>query len=76
MVLGAVLNGSIAFFLFQQDIMRQTSVNVLAKSKKRLLLTSLDELAGRKSSLLEIDHSCAQKHIAEARLAVEVCNME
>lgn len=54
--------------------MRQSSVNRLAKSKKKVMLASLDELAERMPSLLEIDHPCARMHIAEARHAVEVSN--
>lgn len=55
--------------------MRQTSVSVLTKSKKRSLLASLDELAERMPSLLEVDHPCAQNHIAQARYDVEVCSL-
>lgn len=47
-------------------------MNTLAKSKKKALLASLDELEERMPSLLDIDHPCAQMHIAEARHAVEV----
>lgn len=36
------------------------------------MLTSLDELAERMPSLLDIDHPCAQRQIADARLMVEV----
>ncbi|KAI3451233.1 hypothetical protein Pfo_007898 [Paulownia fortunei] len=54
-----------------KDILRQTSMNVFSKSKKRSMLSCLDELAERMSSLLDIDHPCAQSHIAEARHAVE-----
>ncbi|GFP90699.1 kinesin-like protein kca2 [Phtheirospermum japonicum] len=54
-----------------KDIMRQTSVNVLSKSKKRQMLASLDELSEQMPSLLDVDHPCAQRHIAEARHAVE-----
>ncbi|KZV53775.1 hypothetical protein F511_00041 [Dorcoceras hygrometricum] len=53
-----------------KDIMRQTSVNVLSKSKKKSLLASLDELKEQMPSLLDIDHPCAQNHITEARQAV------
>lgn len=53
--------------------MRQSSVNVLTKSKKRSLLASLDELSEQMPSLLDVDHPCAQRHIAQARLDVEVC---
>lgn len=55
-----------------QDITRQSSVSTLGKSKKKLLLASLDELAQRMPSLLDIDHPCAQRHIADARHLVEV----
>lgn len=54
-----------------KDIMRQTSVTVLSKSKKRSLLVSLDALSEQMPSLLDIDHPCAQRHIAEARHDVE-----
>ncbi|XP_073044653.1 kinesin-like protein KIN-14B [Primulina eburnea] len=53
-----------------KDIMRQTSVNVLSKTKKNSLLASLDELTEQMPSLLDIDHPCAQNHITEARQAV------
>ena len=36
------------------------------------MLSLLEELSDRMPSLLEIDHPCARKHIAEARKAVEV----
>eukprot|EP00268_Persea_americana_P036841 TRINITY_DN36371_c0_g1_i2.p1 TRINITY_DN36371_c0_g1~~TRINITY_DN36371_c0_g1_i2.p1 ORF type:complete len:751 (-),score=211.72 TRINITY_DN36371_c0_g1_i2:588-2840(-) len=54
-----------------KDMMRQASQNSLAKSKKKALLASLVELSEQMPSLLEIDHPCAQKHIADARNAVE-----
>ncbi|KAL3630462.1 Kinesin-like protein KIN-14B [Castilleja foliolosa] len=54
-----------------KDIMRQTSVNVLSKSKKRQMHASLDELSEQMPSLLDVDHPCAQRHIAEARHALE-----
>lgn len=44
----------------------------MVRSKKKVMLASLDELADRMPSLLDIDHSCARKHIAEARQTVEV----
>ena len=50
-------------------------MNILSKSKKRTMLASLDELTEQMPSLLEIDHPCAQRHIAEARRMVEVCKM-
>ncbi|XP_042496457.1 kinesin-like protein KIN-14B [Macadamia integrifolia] len=49
-----------------KDIMRQASVNSLSKSKKKALLASLDDLAGQMPSLLEIDHPCVQRQIANA----------
>lgn len=52
--------------------MRQSSAGTLSKSKKRSMLSSLDELADRMPSLLDIDHPCARKHISEARKTVEV----
>lgn len=52
--------------------MRQASQNSLTKSKKKALLASLVELSEQMPSLLEIDHPCAQKQIADARNAVEV----
>lgn len=48
-------------------------MNALSKSKKKTLLVSLDELGERMPSLLNIDHPCAQRQIAEARRMVEVC---
>ncbi|KAH8503770.1 hypothetical protein H0E87_014865 [Populus deltoides] len=54
-----------------KDILRQSSVNTLSKSKKKTLLVSLDELGERMPSLLNIDHPCAQRQIAEARRMVE-----
>ncbi|XP_074308518.1 kinesin-like protein KIN-14B [Silene latifolia] len=54
-----------------KDITRQASGNSLSRSKKRELLTSLDELGEQMPSLLDIDHPCAQRQIAEARSIVE-----
>ncbi|XP_052190474.1 kinesin-like protein KIN-14B [Diospyros lotus] len=51
-----------------KDVMSQSSVP--GKSKKALL-ASLDELAERMPSLLDIDHPCAQRHIANARRMIE-----
>lgn len=56
-----------------QDILRQSSVSTLSKSKKKVLLASLDELMERMPSLLDIDHPFAQRQIADARRVVEVC---
>ncbi|TMW88957.1 hypothetical protein EJD97_017836 [Solanum chilense] len=55
-----------------KDVLRQSSVNTLSKSRKKALLASLNELAERMPSLLDIDHPCAQRHIDEARHAVEL----
>lgn len=52
--------------------MRQSSVSTLSKSKKKAMLAALDELMGRMPSLLDIDHPCAQRNIADARRLVEV----
>ncbi|XP_004509684.1 kinesin-like protein KIN-14B isoform X2 [Cicer arietinum] len=54
-----------------KDITRQSNVNILSKSKKRALLASLNELKEQMPSLLEIDHPCAQSHIANACHMVE-----
>ncbi|KAA8530763.1 hypothetical protein F0562_005469 [Nyssa sinensis] len=54
-----------------KDIMRQSSVSTLSRSKKSVMLASLDELSERMPSLLDIDHPCAQRHITEARRTVE-----
>ncbi|KAL7230588.1 hypothetical protein ACSBR2_008956 [Camellia fascicularis] len=54
-----------------KDITRQSSVSTLGRSKKKVLLASLDELAERMPSLLDIDHPCAQRHIADAHRLVE-----
>ncbi|CAK7339628.1 unnamed protein product [Dovyalis caffra] len=54
-----------------KDVLRQSSVNTLSKSKKKILLGSLDELGERMPSLLNIDHPCAQRQIAEARHVIE-----
>ncbi|MCD7472799.1 Kinesin-like protein KIN-14B [Datura stramonium] len=55
-----------------KDVLRQSSVDALSKSRKKAMLASLDELAERMPSLLDIDHPCAQRHIEEARHAVEL----
>ncbi|XP_047311856.1 kinesin-like protein KIN-14B [Impatiens glandulifera] len=54
-----------------KDITRQSSVSTIGRSKKRSLLESLDELAQRMPSLLDIDHPSAQRHIAQVRRLVE-----
>ncbi|KAK7346054.1 hypothetical protein VNO80_20567 [Phaseolus coccineus] len=54
-----------------KDITRLSSVNILSKSKKKTMLASLDELTEQMPSLLQIDHPCAQRHIADARYMVE-----
>ncbi|OMO73007.1 hypothetical protein COLO4_27349 [Corchorus olitorius] len=59
-----------------KDIMRQSSVSSMGRSKKKALLASLDELAERMPSLLDIDHPCAQRQIADARRLVESIHEE
>lgn len=54
-----------------KDVVRQSSVNTLSRSKKKAMLTSLDELAEQMPSLLDIDHPCAHRQIADARRVVE-----
>ncbi|PWA79783.1 kinesin like protein for actin based chloroplast movement 2 [Artemisia annua] len=54
-----------------KEIMRQSSVNIMSRSKKRALVSALDDLSAQMSSLLEVDHPCAQRHIADARRVVE-----
>ncbi|XP_054824002.1 kinesin-like protein KIN-14B isoform X2 [Prosopis cineraria] len=48
-----------------------STLSAVSKSKKRAMLASLDELTQRMPSLLEIDHLCAESHIAGARGMVE-----
>ncbi|KAM1161320.1 hypothetical protein ACFX2B_000431 [Malus domestica] len=54
-----------------KDLLRQSSVSTLSKNKKKLMLASLDELAERMPSLLDIDHPCAQRQIADARHLIQ-----
>ncbi|CAB4283866.1 unnamed protein product [Prunus armeniaca] len=54
-----------------KDIVRQSSVSTMSKSKKKQMLASLDELAERMPSLLDIDHPCAQRQIADARHVIQ-----
>ncbi|CAL0311857.1 unnamed protein product [Lupinus luteus] len=54
-----------------KDITKLSTVETIGKSKKRTVLVSLDELTEQMSSLLEIDHPCAQRHIADAYRMVE-----
>lgn len=54
-----------------KDILRQSSVTTLSKSKKKAMLASLDELTERMPSLLNIDHPCAQRNITDARRVIE-----
>ncbi|KAI3502681.1 hypothetical protein L1887_30905 [Cichorium endivia] len=54
-----------------KEIMRQSTVSIMSRSKKRALVTGLEDLSLQLSSLLEIDHPCAQRHIADARRVVE-----
>ncbi|KAM7262173.1 hypothetical protein ACFE04_021250 [Oxalis oulophora] len=58
-----------------KEILRQSSAT-LTKSKKKALLTALDELTDRMPSLLDIDHPCAQRQIADARYLVESIHEE
>ncbi|URE38463.1 KISc [Musa troglodytarum] len=55
-----------------KEILRQTSVSSVTKSRKKSMLASLDELLEQMPSLLDIDHPCAKKQITEARKVVEV----
>ncbi|KAL2521761.1 Kinesin-like protein KCA1 [Forsythia ovata] len=59
-----------------KEIMKQCSTKVLSKSKKKSMLASLDNLAEQMPSLLDIDHPCAQRHIAEARHTLESTSEE
>ncbi|XP_027359822.1 kinesin-like protein KIN-14B isoform X2 [Abrus precatorius] len=54
-----------------KDITRLSTMNTIEKSKKRTVLYSLDKLTEQMPSLLEIDHPCAQRYIADARSMVE-----
>ncbi|XP_039054067.1 kinesin-like protein KIN-14B [Hibiscus syriacus] len=54
-----------------KDITRQSSVSSMGRSKKKAILASLDELGEQMPSLLDIDHPCAQRQIANARRLVE-----
>ncbi|KAK9096692.1 hypothetical protein Sjap_022189 [Stephania japonica] len=54
-----------------KDVMKQASVSSLPRSKKQLILTSLDEQMERMPSLLDVDQPCAQRQIADARTAIE-----
>ncbi|KAG4121582.1 hypothetical protein ERO13_D11G217000v2 [Gossypium hirsutum] len=54
-----------------KDITRQSSVSSMGRSKKKAIIASLDELGERMPSLLDIDHPCAQRQIANARRLVE-----
>ncbi|KAJ4825348.1 Kinesin-like protein KIN-14A [Turnera subulata] len=55
-----------------KEILKQSSVNSLSKTKKQQMLASLDELGDRLPSLLNIDHPCAQRQIADAHRVVEL----
>ncbi|XP_042399089.1 kinesin-like protein KIN-14L [Zingiber officinale] len=54
-----------------KEIMRQTSTSFLNKSKRKVMLATLDELLERMPSLLDIDHPCAKKQILDVRKLVE-----
>lgn len=57
----------------EQDMTKHSTANAVSQSKKRAMLASLGELTQRMPLLLEIDHPCAQRHIADAHRLVEVC---
>ncbi|KAK1313383.1 Geminivirus Rep-interacting motor protein [Acorus calamus] len=54
-----------------KEIVRQASVSSLTKNNKKKMLASLQELSERMPSLLDVDHPCAQKQIADAHRLVE-----
>ncbi|KAK8686850.1 hypothetical protein V6N13_085687, partial [Hibiscus sabdariffa] len=54
-----------------KDITRQSSVSSMGRSRKKAMLASLEDLGERMPSLLNIDHPCAQRQIANARRLVE-----
>ncbi|KAJ3695857.1 hypothetical protein LUZ60_001234 [Juncus effusus] len=54
-----------------KEITKQATSRTLTKSKKKALLQSVDELFDQMPSLLDVDHSCAQRHITDARNVVE-----
>lgn len=55
-----------------QEIQREVSSKAVNATKKKSLLMHLDSLVDHMSTLLPIDHHCAEKFIAEARKVVEV----
>ncbi len=55
-----------------QEIQREVSAKAVNVTKKKSLLMRLDSLVDHMSTLLPIDHHCAEKFIAEARKVVEV----
>ncbi len=55
-----------------QEIQREVSAKAVNATKKKSLLMRLDSLVDHMSTLLPIDHHCAEKFIAEARKVVEV----
>ncbi|XWS41648.1 hypothetical protein CRYUN_Cryun17cG0100400 [Craigia yunnanensis] len=59
-----------------KDIIRQSSVSSMSRSKKKAMLASLDELGERMPSLLDIDHPCTQRQIGNARCLVESIHEE
>ncbi|KAK1263213.1 Geminivirus Rep-interacting motor protein [Acorus gramineus] len=54
-----------------KEIVRQASVSSLTKNNKKKMLASLQELSEWMPSLLDVDHPCAQKQIADAHRLVE-----
>jgi hypothetical protein len=55
-----------------EEIQREVSAKAVNVTKKKSLLMRLDSLVDHMSTLLPIDHHCAEKFIAEARKVVEV----
>ncbi|KAI5063542.1 hypothetical protein GOP47_0022089 [Adiantum capillus-veneris] len=54
-----------------EDIKRDAPVKAIFAARKQMMLSALHALSDRMPALLSIDHPCAQKHILEARRAVE-----
>jgi len=54
-----------------EEIQREVSAKAVNATKKKSLLMRLDSLVDHMSTLLPIDHHCAEKFIAEARKVVE-----
>lgn len=54
-----------------EEMKRDAPVKAIFAARKQMMLSALHSLSDRMPSLLTIDHPCAQKHILEARRAVE-----